>query len=106
MTSLDFNGQGQADALSDGDQQLLGSCIAKFGLPLLLDDWQDCLGVERRPLAAELVVASCPNIEALRLPMNPEWLVSVLDSLPKDFCLCEVEEARCLALCLALLYQR
>lgn len=106
MTSLDFNGQGQADALSDGDQQLLGNCIAKFGLPLLLDDWQDCLGVERRPLAAELVVASCPNIEALRLPMNPEWLVSVLDSLPKDFCLCEVEEARCLALCLALLYQR
>ncbi|EDP51750.1 hypothetical protein V8F44DRAFT_654301, partial [Aspergillus fumigatus] len=85
VTSLDFNGQGQADALSDGDQQLLESCIAKFGLPLLLDDWQDCLGVERRLLAAELVVASCPNIEALRLPMNPEWLVSVLDSLPKDF---------------------
>jgi hypothetical protein len=43
------------------------------------------MGVERRLLAAELVVASCPNIEVLRVPMNPEWSVSVLASLPKDF---------------------
>ncbi|EAW17787.1 uncharacterized protein NFIA_077200 [Aspergillus fischeri NRRL 181] len=85
VTSLDFHGQGQADTLSDGDRQLVESCIAKFGLPPLPADWQDCLGVERRLLAAELVVASCPNIEVLKLPMNPEWMVSVLDSLPKDF---------------------
>ncbi|KAF4180591.1 hypothetical protein CNMCM7927_001130 [Aspergillus lentulus] len=85
VTSLDFHEPGQADSLSDKDQQLLESCIAKLGLPLLPADWQDYLGTERRLLAAELVVASCPNIEVLRVPMNPEWMVSVLASLPEDF---------------------
>jgi hypothetical protein len=85
VTSLDFHEPGQADALSNEDRQLLESCITKFGLPPLPADWQDYLGVERRLLAAELVVASCPNIEALRVPMNPEWMVSILASLPKDF---------------------
>ncbi|PKX97281.1 uncharacterized protein P174DRAFT_363968 [Aspergillus novofumigatus IBT 16806] len=85
VTNLDFHEPGQDDTLNDEDQQLVESCIAKLGLPSLPADWHDYLGVERRLLSAELVVASCPNIEVLRLPMNPEWMMSVVASLPKDF---------------------
>ncbi|KAF7125521.1 hypothetical protein CNMCM5793_001760 [Aspergillus hiratsukae] len=85
VTSLDFLDPGQADSLSDENQQFVESCIAKLGLPPLQADWHDYLPVERRLLVAEVVVVSCPNIKALSLPMNPEWMVSVLASLPKDF---------------------
>ncbi|GIC89464.1 uncharacterized protein Aud_005879 [Aspergillus udagawae] len=84
VTSLDFHEPGHGENLDDEDRQLVESCIAKLGLPPLPDDWPDYLGVERSLLVAELVVASCPNIEALKFPMNPEWMVSVLASLPKD----------------------
>jgi hypothetical protein len=87
VTSLGFLDPipGRADSLSDENRQFVESCIAKLGLPPLPADWHNYLAVERRLLAAELVVVSCPNIKALSVPMNPEWRVSVLASLPKDF---------------------
>ncbi|RHZ63620.1 uncharacterized protein CDV56_108708 [Aspergillus thermomutatus] len=84
VTSLDFHEPGQCDTLNDEDRQLVESCIAGLGLPQLPVDWHNYLGVERRLILTELVVASCPNLEVLRVPMNPEWMVGVLDSLPKD----------------------
>ncbi|GIJ85939.1 hypothetical protein Asppvi_004810 [Aspergillus pseudoviridinutans] len=85
VTSLDFLEPGQAENLDNEDRQLVESCIAKLGQPPLPADWHDYIGVERRLLAAELVIASCPNIEVLKVPMNPELMVSVLASLPKEF---------------------
>ncbi|GIK00083.1 hypothetical protein Aspvir_004098 [Aspergillus viridinutans] len=83
VTSLDFHEPGYAENLDDEDRQLVESSIAKLGLPPLPAEWHDYL-LERRLLVAELVVASCPNIKVLRVPMNPEWTVSVIASLPKD----------------------
>ncbi|EAW12889.1 uncharacterized protein ACLA_013240 [Aspergillus clavatus NRRL 1] len=82
VTSLGFHESCRYDKLGEDDRAMVEDCLARLGLPALPDDWHDHVVENRSHIPMEVIIASCPNLETLEIPVNPEWMLDVVESFP------------------------
>lgn len=72
----------ELDSVSDTDQQFILDSVVEFGLPRPNDQWADGCD-EHHLLLIDLILTRTPNLEALQIPLDYNWDLSVLEHQAK-----------------------